>query len=295
MTRARLGVLGGSGLYQMDGVTDVEWLSIDTPFGPPSDQIAVGRLEGTPVAFLARHGRGHRKAPHELPYRANIWALKSVGVRWLVSVSAVGSMREAIVPGDVVMVDQFIDRTRVRASTFFEDGVVAHVSFADPVCEVLRGAMVAAAADEGISHHDGGTYVCIEGPSFSTRAESLLYRSWGVHVVGMTNLPEARLAREAQMAYATAALATDYDCWHESEEQVSVETVLATLRDNVAKAQRLVRAVATRVSALPPSPTWSALQHATLTQPESVTAAARERLHLFLSDTEHHAAPEATS
>lgn len=295
MTRALLGVLGGSGLYQMEGVTDLEWLSIDTPFGAPSDQVGIGRLGGTPIAFLSRHGRGHRQAPHELPYRANIWALKSLGVRWLVSVSAVGSMREVIVPGDVVMVDQFIDRTRVRASTFFEDGVVAHVTFADPVCEVLRGAMLAAAAEEDIRHHDGGTYVCIEGPSFSTRAESLLYRSWGVHVVGMTNLPEARLAREAQMAYATAALATDYDCWHEGEEEVSVEAVLGTLRTNVAKAQRLVRAVARRVPTLPPSPTWAALQHALLTQPESVTAAARERLDLLMSDTEHHAPSEAPS
>ena len=295
MARALVGVLGGSGLYEMDGVTDVEWVSVDTPFGAPSDQIALGRLDGQPVAFLSRHGRGHRKAPHELPYRANMYALKSLGVRWLLSVSAVGSMRESIHPGDVVLVDQFIDRTRVRASTFFEDGIVAHVSFADPVCEVLRQALLEAAREQDVPHHDGGTYVCIEGPSFSTRAESLLYRSWGVSVVGMTNLPEARLAREAQIAYATAALATDYDCWHEEEGEVSVEAVLATLRGNVAKAQRLLRAVIAKVPQLPPSPTWSALEHAVLTQPHGVRAEARERLAPILEDREHHAGQEPSA
>lgn len=288
MARATIGVIGGSGLYEMEGVTDLEWISVTTPFGEPSDAVGVGRLGDVPVAFLSRHGRGHRVAPHEINYRANIWALKSLGVRWLVSVSAVGSMREEIVPGQLVMVDQFIDRTRVRPCTFFENGVVGHVMFSDPVCETLRGALLKAAQLEEIVHHDGGTYVCIEGPQFSTRAESLLYRSWGVDVVGMTNLPEARLAREAQMAYATIALATDYDCWHEGEEDVTVEAVLATVRGNVEKAQRVVRSLVPMIDDLPPSPTWSALEVAVMTHPGQAPAEANERLALFLEDREFH-------
>ncbi|MBD89626.1 MAG: S-methyl-5'-thioadenosine phosphorylase [Deltaproteobacteria bacterium] len=282
-----LGVIGGSGLYGMEGVEGLEWVSVDTPFGPPSDQVGVGRLDGVPVAFLSRHGRGHRHAPHEINYRANIWALKSLGVRRLVSVSAVGSMREEIVPGDLVLVDQFIDRTRTRPSTFFEDGVVAHVMFSDPVCADLQGLLVKTAAELGIPHHDGGTYVCIEGPQFSTRAESLTYRSWDVSVVGMTNLPEARLAREAQMAYATIALATDYDCWHESEDDVSVEGVLEIVRANVSKAQRLVRAIAPLAAGLPVSTTWSALENAVMSHGEPEEDVLR-RVGLLLSDREFH-------
>jgi 5'-methylthioadenosine phosphorylase len=283
----QLGVIGGSGLYGMDGVEDLQWVSVDTPFGPPSDDVGVGRIDGVPVAFLSRHGRGHKHAPHEINYRANIWALKSLGVRWLVSVSAVGSMRESIVPGDLVLVDQFIDRTRARPSTFFEGGVVAHVMFSDPVCGKLQRLLVDTSQELGLRHHDGGSYVCIDGPQFSTRAESLTYRSWDVSVVGMTNLPEARLAREAQIAYATVALATDYDCWHESEDDVSVEAVLAIIRDNVFRAQRLVRAIAPRVAGLGVSRAWSALENAVMSQGEP-DADTLERVGLFLGDREHH-------
>jgi 5'-methylthioadenosine phosphorylase len=283
----QLGVIGGSGLYGMDGVEDLEWVSVDTPYGPPSDAIGVGRLDGVRVAFLSRHGRGHRHAPHEINYRANIWALKSIGVRRLVSVSAVGSMREEIIPGDLVLVDQFIDRTRMRPSTFFENGVVAHVMFSDPVCRDLQGLLVETAANLEIPHHNGGTYVCIEGPQFSTRAESLTYRSWDVSVVGMTNLPEARLAREAQIAYATIALATDYDCWHESEDDVSVAAVLAIVRANVSKAQRLVRAIAPLAANLPVSSAWSALENAVMSHGEPDADATR-RVGLLLSDREFH-------
>lgn len=280
----RVGILGGSGLYQMDGVTDLTEVVVDTPFGRPSDALLLGRLDGVEVAFLPRHGRGHRIAPHELPFRANLWALKSVGAKWVLSVSAVGSLREEIAPGHLVVVDQFIDRMK-KAMTFFEDGVVAHVPLADPVCPVLRSALIDAArevltADEPV--HDGGTYVCIEGPQFSTRAESHLYRSWGASVIGMTNLPEARLAREAELAYATLAMATDYDCWHEHHDAVTVDAVLSVLRANVEKAQRVIRAAVKRVASLPQSPAFSALEHAIMTAPHLIPPAARERLGLLI-------------
>ena len=279
---ARIGIIGGSGLYRMGGVDDVEWTEVETPFGTPSDAIGVGRLDGTPVAFLSRHGRGHRVAPHEINYRANIWALKSLGVKWLISVSAVGSMKEEITPGELVMVDQFIDRTRLRTSTFFEDGIVGHIPFSDPVCEVLRAALLGAAQDANIKHHDGGTYVCIEGPQFSTRAESMLYRSWGVDVIGMTNLPEARLAREAEIAYATIALATDYDCWHQSEEAVSVEAVLAIVRDNVANAQRVIRGAIKALNEAKHSEAWNALEHVFMTAESAVPETTKQRLALLI-------------
>ncbi|MCB9788245.1 MAG: S-methyl-5'-thioadenosine phosphorylase [Deltaproteobacteria bacterium] len=288
MDRPVIGIIGGSGLYEMEGVTGLQRVPVETPFGPTSDDIAVGQLDGHPVAFLSRHGRGHRLAPHEIPYRANIWALKHLGVRWLISVSAVGSMREDIAPGELVMVDQFIDRTRARPSTFFEGGVVAHVAFADPVCGALRGALCDAATQSDVPFHDGGCYVCIDGPQFSTRAESMLFRSWGVSVIGMTNLPEARLAREAQLAYATIALATDYDCWHTSEEEVSVAAVVAIMRKNVANAQRVIRRALPAIADLAPSPAFSALQHATMTADEVIPAEARLRLGLLLDDREYH-------
>lgn len=288
MANPTIGIIGGSGLYDMEGVTDLERVAVDTPFGPTSDDIAVGSLDGHRVAFLSRHGRGHRLAPHEIPYLANIWALKKLGVRWLISVSAVGSMREAIAPGELVMVDQFIDRTRARQSTFFQEGVVAHVSFADPVCGLLRSALCDAASSTDVRFHDGGTYVCIDGPQFSTRAESLLFRSWGVSVIGMTNLPEARLAREAQIAYATIALATDYDCWHQSEDEVSVAAVVAIMKSNVANAQRVIRSALPRIAQLGPSPAFSALQHATMTSPDAIPPDASRRLELLLGDREFH-------
>lgn len=288
MATPTIGIIGGSGLYDMEGVTGLERVPVRTPFGPTSDDISVGELDGHPVAFLSRHGRGHRLAPHEIPYRANIWALKSLGVRWLISVSAVGSMREDIAPGELVMVDQFIDRTRARTSTFFEDGVVAHVGFSDPVCGLLRAALCDAAGRAGVRFHDGGTYVCIDGPQFSTRAESQLFRSWDVSVIGMTNLPEARLAREAQLAYATIALATDYDCWHQSEEEVTVAGVVAIMKKNVVNAQRVIRAALPRILALAPSPAFAALQHATMTAAEVIPDSAQQRLALLLDDREFH-------
>ena len=239
-----IGIIGGSGLYDMAGLEIEAERQIDTPFGRPSDAVRVGRLDGVPVAFLARHGRGHRLNPSEVPYRANLWALKSQGVRAVLSVSAVGSLREDIAPGHMVFVDQFIDRTRgQRPHTFFEGGCVAHVSMADPTCPSVSELLVKAATADGVTFHRGGTYVCIEGPQFSTRAESRLYRRWGADVIGMTNLTEAKLAREAELHYATIAMSTDYDVWHESEEDVTVEGVLATMRQNVAVTQRLIRHV----------------------------------------------------
>jgi 5'-methylthioadenosine phosphorylase len=239
-----LAIVGGSGLYEIPGMTDLEEVPVDTPFGPPSDTVVRGKLGDVLVLFLPRHGRGHRVAPHQIDARANICALKKLGATHLVSVSAVGSMREDIRPGDFVVVDQFIDQTRRRVPTFFEDGLVAHVGFADPVCADLSEALADAAIRAGARVHRGGTYVCIEGPQFSTRAESNLFRSWGVSVIGMTAMPEAKLAREAELPYALLALATDYDCWHESEEDVSIEAVLKVLGDNVARARVAVAELA---------------------------------------------------
>jgi 5'-methylthioadenosine phosphorylase len=276
MNRAAIGIIGGSGLYAFEGFEQVGTVEIDTPFGLPSDALTLGRVDGVEVVFLPRHGRGHRLAPHEINYRANLWALRRVGVRWLVSVSAVGSLREAIAPGDLVLCDQFIDRTRMRPSTFFENGIVAHVSFGDPVCPVLHQAVVEACERVGGLRFDhAGTYVCIDGPQFSTRAESQLHRAWGADVVGMTALPEARLAREAEIAYATIAMATDYDCWHETEAEVSVEAVLAVLKANVAHAQAVIRALLPLVSTLGPSPAWKALRGAIMSE---ISAPVRERL-----------------
>ncbi len=293
--RAGIGIIGGSGLYQMEGVEGLREIRISTPFGEPSDALLVGKLDGVDVAFLPRHGRGHRYAPHEINYRANIWALKSVGVKWIFSVSAVGSMREDIHPGELVVVDQFIDRTRTRPSTFFEQGIVAHVQVADPVCPVLRG-VLERACDSAISKderwHKGGTYVCIEGPQFSTRAESHLYRSWGASVVGMTNLPEARLAREAEIAYATLAMATDYDCWYEGHDDVTVDQVIAVMKANVAKAQEVLRAAVAGVAGAGESPAWKALQFAIMTAPNQIPQAARERLALLI---DHRLPPQGES
>ena len=219
--RARIAIIGGSGLYALAGLDEARELSVETPFGPHSDGLFVGRLAGESVAFLARHGKSHNLLPAEINYRANLYVLKMLGVERVLSASAVGSMREGIRPRDVVLVDQFIDRGQHRQATFFGDGIVAHVAFADPICPEVRGVTLQAALDFGATAHDGGTYLCIEGPAFSTRAESLLYRSWNVDVIGMTNMHEAKLAREAEICYATLALVTDYDCWHEDEEDVS--------------------------------------------------------------------------
>ena len=277
-----LGVIGGSGLYEMPGLSRVREWRVETPFGEPSDALIEGWLGAQQLFFLPRHGRGHRFSPSEVPYRANIWALKSVGVTDIVSVSAVGSMREDIHPGDMVLVDQFIDRTVSRPRTFFENGIVAHVGFADPVSHRVHAALRRACERVQVRHHGGGAYVCIEGPQFSTRAESQTFRTWpGVAVVGMTNLPEARLAREAEIPYATLALATDYDCWHGGHEAVTVEQVVATLHANIANAQRIIGALAADPPR-GPCPSQSALQHAIMTAPKAIAPEARKRLALFL-------------
>jgi 5'-methylthioadenosine phosphorylase len=276
-------VIGGSGLYALAGLEQARELTLETPFGPHSDGLVVGRLEGRRVAFLARHGKSHGRLPAEINYRANIFALKLLGVERIVSASAVGSMRERIRPRDVVAVDQFIDRGQHRSATFFGEGVVAHIAFADPVCAELRRLLVETASEEGARVHDGGTYLCIEGPAFSTRAESRLYRSWDVDVIGMTNLHEAKLAREAEICYATLALVTDYDCWHEEEEDVSVAALLDNLKANGRLAARTVRSVVARLTAERDSCGCSrALEHAIITPPEAIPRATRARLRPLL-------------
>ena len=236
-----VGVIGGSGLYEIEGLEVHEERAVETPYGEPSDSLVLGELEGQSVAFLARHGRGHRLLPSELNFRANIWSLKSVGVEWLIGVSAVGSMKEVYEPMHLVIPDQFIDRTRHRVDTFFGDGLVAHVALADPICPTLADVLFEATKSVDVDAHAGGTYLCMEGPQFSTRAESQVYRQWGVDVIGMTNLQEARLAREAEICFATIAMVTDYDCWHVSEEAVTADAVMAVLGKNVETAQRVVR------------------------------------------------------
>ena len=276
--QTEIGIIGGSGLYNMEGLSGIREVRVRTPFGEPSDALIVGTLDGVRVAFLSRHGRGHRIAPTDINYRANIYALKTLGVARVISVSAVGSMKETLKPGHVVLPDQFIDLTKRRVGTFFEKGIVAHVAFADPICGALSQALHKAANGAGATVHHGGTYLCIEGPQFSSRGESLLYRQWGVDVIGMTNMPEAKLAREAELCYATMALVTDYDCWHHSEESVTVEMILATLHNNVAQAKRVLRATVPAVAGLRTCPCGSALQHAIVTAPERIPAAMRKRL-----------------
>jgi 5'-methylthioadenosine phosphorylase len=237
-----MAIIGGSGLYALAGLEEFEEIALETPFGSPSDSLFVGELEGRRTAFLARHGRNHTLLPTEINFRANIFALKSIGVKRILSASAVGSMREELKPRDVVLVDQFIDRTHQRPVTFFGGGLAVHISFADPICPVVRAALLQAATQKGATVHDGGTYLCMEGPAFSTRAESKLYRAWGVDVIGMTNLQEAKLAREAEICYATMAMVTDYDCWHEDEEDVSVSSVIDNLKANSVLAAQTLRA-----------------------------------------------------
>ncbi len=278
----RIGVIGGSGLYAMEGLIDVQEHVVDTPFGPTSAPLVIGRLAEAPeveLVFLARHGQGHRLNPSEVPYQANIFALKAVGCSWVISVSAVGSLREDVVPGHVVVIDQFIDRTKGRASTFFEQGIVAHVSFGDPVCSTLRGYLLEAAREAGATVHDGGTYVCMEGPAFSTRAESELYRAWGAKVIGMTNLPEAKLAREAELSYATLAMATDYDCWRAGHDAVTADAVVAVIHANVKLSQRILRAAIPRIARHEgPAPMHNALATAIISDRSRVPAARIEAL-----------------
>ena len=274
-----VGVIGGSGLYEMDGLTDVKSHSVETTYGVPSDEIVSGRIGDTQFLFLPRHGKGHRIPPHQINYRANILALKGLGAKQIISVSAVGSMKETIAPGDMVIVDQFIDRTRGRSSTFFEDiGVVAHVEFAHPVDASLGESLYRASVESGAKTHRGGTYVCIEGPQFSTRAESNLYRSWGVDVIGMTNLPEARLAREAELPYATLAMATDYDCWYDGHDSVTVESVMQVMQKNVVVAKAILTEVAKRIPDPSKSPASSAMKHAVITSRDRISDEARAKL-----------------
>jgi 5'-methylthioadenosine phosphorylase len=272
-------VIGGSGLYDLPDLTEIERVRVETPFGAPSDELLVGRIGDARMVFLPRHGRGHRIPPDQVPSRANIHALKQLGVEWIIAVSAVGSMKEEIRPGDLVLPDQYIDRTRARPSTFFGDGAVGHVAFADPVCPQLHR-WLADSIPERV--HVGGTYIVIDGPQFSTRAESRLYRSWGVDVIGMTALPEAKLAREAEICYATIALATDYDCWHESEEDVTVEQVIAVMRANVVRAREAVRRAVDRIGPPRSCPCATAARGALMTDPTLLPAGTRARLELII-------------
>ncbi|BAU66888.1 5'-methylthioadenosine phosphorylase [Stanieria sp. NIES-3757] len=286
MTQAKIGIIGGSGLYKMEALQQVEEITIDTPFGSPSDALIVGKLEGTTVAFLARHGRNHHLLPSELPFRANIYAMKQLGVEYLISASAVGSLKEEVKPLDLVVPDQFIDRTKNRVATFFGEGLVAHIAFGDPVCPNLAS-IVAEAVDtlnlSEVNLHRGGTYVCMEGPAFSTKAESNLYRSWGATVIGMTNLTEAKLAREAEIAYSTLALVTDYDCWHPDHDSVTVEMVIANLQRNAINAQKVIQATVKIISANPPeSAAHSALKYSLLTALDKVPQATLQKLELLL-------------
>lgn len=282
MNKISIGIIGGSGLYKMEGLDDVAEHRMSTPFGDPSDVVVTGTLDGVPVAFLARHGRQHSYLPSEIPFRANIWALKSLGVEYLISVSAVGSLKEEFAPRQMVLPDQFIDMTKRRDGTFFGQGAVAHVGLAHPVCSALSEVIAEAFTDARLGDtvlHRGGTYVCIEGPAFSTLAESELYRSWGASIIGMTNMPEARLAREAEIAYATLALVTDYDCWHKTHETVTLEMAIANLLHNAANAQALIRASVRRLADNPPaSAAHQALRQAMITPPSGMSAAVRERL-----------------
>ncbi len=271
MTTAKIGIIGGSGLYQMPELKDVEEIRIDTPFGSPSDAYIVGTLENERVAFLPRHGRGHRFTPTELPFRANIYGMKLLGVERILSASAVGSLQEQYAPLDMVIPDQFFDRTRARAreSTFFGEGIVAHVGFAHPICAGLGDVLEAACSTADVRVHRGGTYLCMEGPAFSTKAESEVYRSWGMDVIGMTNLQEAKLAREAEICYATLALVTDYDCWHPGHDAVSVEAVIEYLNKNVRNAQNIMRAAVAQLAGSPRDcKCGSALQNAIFTAPD---------------------------
>lgn len=287
MTTTKIGIIGGSGLYQMPELENIEEVKVDTPFGSPSDAYIMGTLEGVRVAFLPRHGRGHRYTPSELPFRANIYGMKMLGVERILSASAVGSLREQYAPLDMVIPDQFFDRTRARAheSTFFGDGIVAHVTFAHPVCNELGDVLQAACAAADVKVHRGGTYLCMEGPAFSTKAESNVYRSWGMDIIGMTNLQEAKLAREAEICYSTLALVTDYDCWHEAHDAVSVETVVEYLNKNVRNAQVIMREAVRQLSVKPRGcECGSAMKNAIFTSPDLWPAATKKKLEAILKN-----------
>lgn len=280
MSQPTIAVIGGSGLYEMEGLTDLREIEVTTPFGEPSAPLVEGQLAGARMLFLPRHGKGHRFLPHEINYRANIFALKKAGAEWVIAVSAVGSMKEEIVPGHLCVPDQFFDRTYRRVASFFGEGIAAHVGFGDPVCATLADVLYKSAEKVGATVHKGGTYLCMEGPQFSTRAESNIYRQWGISIIGMTNATEAKLAREAELPYSTLALVTDYDCWHEGEEDVTVDFVIATLKKNVETAKKVVKEAAASIVAQPnlDSAARNALKDSIMTAPDAIPAKTKEAL-----------------
>ena len=283
MQKITIGVIGGSGLYEIDGLTNLKEIYLETPFGDPSDVFFTGTLGDVNMVFLPRHGRGHRLLPSEVPYRANIYGMKQLGVQRIISVSAVGSMKEEISPGHIVIPDQFFDRTQgKRPSTFFGQGIAGHVQFADPVCAELSQLLYEAGTVSGATVHNGGTYICIEGPNFYSRAESKIYRNWGVDVIGMTNLPEARLAREAEICYGTIALATDYDCWHDSHDDVTVDAVLEIIKKNIVIAREIIKAAVKKLSAEPQCKCSEALKDAIITDRKTIPDETRKNLELLL-------------
>ncbi|MBM4433235.1 MAG: S-methyl-5'-thioadenosine phosphorylase [Chloroflexi bacterium] len=282
MPQAKIGVIGGSGLYDIEGLTEIEEVEVDTPFGKPSDTITVGKLEGVGIAFLPRHGKGHRITPTEVPARANIYALKSLGVERIISVNAVGSLRKEIKPGDLVIPDQLIDRTKLRANTFFGGGIVAHIPFAEPFCPILSQTLYLEARKTGARIHKGGTYLVMEGPAFSTKAESRLYRSWGADVVGMTALPEAKLAREAEICYAVIAGVTDYDSWQAESEALDITVIIDTLRQNTETIKEIIKKAVTKLPAERNCECAAALKTAIITAPELIPAEQKEKLGLLI-------------
>ena len=282
MSEVKLGVIGGSGLYKIEGLEDIEEVKVNTPYGEPSDAITVGTLEGARVAFLPRHGRGHRINPSEIPMRANIYALKSLGVERIIAINSCGSYKEEIAPGHLLIPDQIIDRTKGRPSTFFEGGIVAHVPFAEPFCAELSDVLYKAAQDVGATVHKGGTFVIMEGPQFSTKAESFLYKSWGASVIGMTAVPEAKLAREAEICYASVACVTDYDCWHETHEAVTIEMVLATMAGNINAAKQIIKIAAGRISGERKCMCASALENSIVSNPKLIPDKKKKDLELLI-------------
>ena len=282
MPQAKIGVIGGSGLYDIEGLTDIEEVEIDTPFGKPSDAITTGKLEGVGVAFLPRHGRGHRISPTEVPYRANIYALKSLGVEWIIGINAVGSLRAEMKPGDLVIPDQLIDRTQSRISSFFRDGIVAHILFADPFCPVLSQILYRSAAEVGATVHNGGIYVVMEGPALSTRAESHLHRSWGASLIGMTALPEAKLAREAEICYAIVAGVTDYDCWQEDAPPTAIDKIIATLKRNTETMRAIIKSAVAAIPDKRQCDCASALKVAIATDRRLIPAGQKKKLELLI-------------
>ena len=282
MPQAKIGVIGGSGLYSIEGLTDIATVDIDTPFGKPSDTITTGKLDGVGVAFLPRHGKGHHLTPTEVPYRANIYALKSLGVEWIISVAAVGSLKSGLKPGDLIIPDQIIDRTKNRVSSFFDGGIVAHVIFAEPFCPSLSQLLYQTAKEIDPTATEGGTYLAMEGPAFSTRAESHLYRSWGASIIGMTAIPEAKLAREAEICYATVAGVTDYDCWQDNSEPIPIDVIIETLSRNTHKMREIIKLAVDRIPVERHCRCSSALKTAIVTEPEMIPAEKKTELKLLI-------------